>query len=70
MEHPSFINGGQRAIGVVYHPESEDRGNYVPTILPGRYDALIHIDHTQALHPLHLKAVRDGEMVETCPSAM
>lgn len=61
---------GHRAIGVVYHPEGEHRGNYVPTILPRRYDALIHIDHTRALHPLHLKTVRDGEMAETYPSAM
>lgn len=44
---------GQRAIGVVYHPEHE-RGNYVPTILAGRYDAFIHIDRTQAVKPLNL----------------
>ena len=31
---------GHRAIGVVYHPEYEHLGNYVPTILPYRYDAL------------------------------
>ncbi len=61
---------GHRAIGVVYHPEGEHHGNYVPTILPRRYDALIHIDHTQALHPLPLKTIRDGDMVETYPSAM
>jgi erythromycin esterase-like protein len=42
---------GHRAIGVVYHPESEN-GNYVPTSLPQRYDALLFIDQTQALHPL------------------
>lgn len=44
---------GQRAIGVVYHPEYE-RGNYVPTILAGRYDAYIHIDRTRAVKPLNL----------------
>ena len=43
-----------RAIGVVYHPEYE-RGNYVPTLLPRRYDALIYIDNSKALHPLHLR---------------
>ncbi len=42
---------GHRAIGVVYHPESES-GNYVPTVLPQRYDAFLFIDQTQALHPL------------------
>jgi erythromycin esterase-like protein len=46
---------GHRAIGVVYNPEYERYGNYVPTILPMRYDAFIFIDETKALHPLHIK---------------
>ena len=29
---------GHRAIGVVYHPDYERFGNYVPTVLPRRYD--------------------------------
>ena len=44
---------GHRAIGVVYHPEYEQYGNYVPTVLPGRYDAFCYIDQSNALHPLH-----------------
>jgi erythromycin esterase len=56
---------GHRAIGVVYHPEYE-RGNYVPTLLPSRYDALIFIDSSEALHPIHMKP--DGtQMPETYP---
>lgn len=56
---------GHRAIGVVYHPEYE-RGNYVPTLLSSRYDAMIYIDKSRALHPLHLKP--DGhQMPETYP---
>lgn len=50
MEH----HIGHRAIGVVYNPEYEHLGNYVPTVMPLRYDAFIHIDHTKALHPLHI----------------
>jgi erythromycin esterase len=46
---------GHRAIGVVYDPEFESRGNYVPTVLPKRYDAFMYIDKTQALHPLHIE---------------
>lgn len=42
---------GHRAIGVVYHPHAES-GNYVPTVLPDRYDAYVHLDETTALHPL------------------
>ncbi|MDP4261317.1 MAG: erythromycin esterase family protein [Bacteroidota bacterium] len=45
---------GHRAIGVVYNPEYEQFGNYVPTILPLRYDAFIYLDETKALHPLHI----------------
>jgi erythromycin esterase len=43
---------GHRAIGVVYHPRMERFGNYVPTIIPKRYDAFAYIDTTKALHPL------------------
>jgi erythromycin esterase len=57
---------GHRAIGVVYDPEYERYGNYVPTILPLRYDAFIYLDETTALHPLHIKP--DGhKMPETYP---
>lgn len=45
---------GQRAIGVVYHPEFE-AGNYVPTKLAERYDAYIHIDRTRAVKPLAIE---------------
>jgi erythromycin esterase-like protein len=48
---------GHRAIGVVYHPEWE-RGNYVPTVLPKRYDAFIYIDTTKALSPLAVEFVQ------------
>jgi erythromycin esterase-like protein len=43
-----------RAIGVVYRPEYEKYGNYVPSILPARYDAFIYLDKTKALHPIHI----------------
>jgi erythromycin esterase-like protein len=57
---------GHRAVGVVYNPEYEKLGNYVPTILPMRYDAFIYIDETTALHPLHIEA--DGHQTpETFP---
>ncbi len=57
---------GHRAIGVVYNPEHEQYGNYVPTILPMRYDAFIFLDETKALNPLHIET--DGHLVpETFP---
>jgi erythromycin esterase len=56
---------GHRAIGVVYHPERESFGNYVPTIMNQRYDAFVFIDETKALHALHLPT--GNQMPETYP---
>jgi erythromycin esterase-like protein len=56
-----------RAIGVVYDPNHERWGNYVPTLMPRRYDAFVFIDETHALSPLHMP-VRVGEVPETFPS--
>jgi erythromycin esterase-like protein len=58
---------GQRAIGVVYHPEWDHYGNYLPTILPRRYDALLHIDQTHAVRPLHMPARVERDWPETWP---
>lgn len=61
---------GHRAIGVVYHPESES-GNYVPTELAARYDAFLFIDETHALHPLKVSPVdNDHDKPETYPTGM
>jgi erythromycin esterase len=62
---------GHRAIGVVYRPQYERYGNYVPTVLPRRYDALLFLDTTEALHPLHeVQPVEEGEVPETYPSGV
>lgn len=62
---------GQRAIGVVYNPEYERYGNYVPTILTKRYDSFLHIDKTDALHPVHIPAIQESEeLPETFPTGL
>ncbi len=61
---------GHRAIGVVYRPRSEQWGNYVPTIIPHRYDAMIYVDETHAVDPLHMPIAVTGEEPETYPSGM
>jgi len=58
---------GHRAIGVVYAPESEGFGNYVPTVLPRRYDAFLYLDETRALHPMHIEADGGKRPPETYP---
>ncbi len=60
---------GHRAIGVVYHNQRENRGNYVPTSLSHRYDAFVFVDQTSALHSLH--ALHEhGKFPETWPQGM
>jgi len=61
---------GHRAIGVVYRPEYE-AGNYVPTVLPRRYDAFLFIDETRALRPLHeVLPQEEHEVPETFPTGV
>lgn len=59
----------QRAIGVIYRPETERMSHYFHTSLPRQFDFMIHIDETQALEPLpSFIHPRPGEMDETYPS--
>jgi erythromycin esterase-like protein len=59
---------GNRAIGVVYDPAAERYGNYVPSIVGRRYDALLYIDETRALDPLHMPVHVADDAPETYPS--
>ena len=61
---------GQRAIGVVYNPQYEKYGNYVPTHLSLRYDAFLFIDETHALNPLHMQTIKDEDLPETFPTGL
>jgi erythromycin esterase-like protein len=42
----------QRAIGVIYRPETERLSHYYFTHLPYQFDSIIHIDKTSAVRPL------------------
>jgi erythromycin esterase len=61
---------GHRAIGVVYDPHKERWGNYVPSIVPRRYDAFMYFEETRAVDPLHMTVRFDGEAPETYPSGV
>jgi erythromycin esterase-like protein len=59
----------QRAIGVVYRPETERWSHYFGARLPDQFDALLHFDETKALEPLERTEVWDPrEAPETYPS--
>ncbi|QBJ94838.1 hypothetical protein ERC79_01795 [Rhodococcus sp. ABRD24] len=61
----------ERAIGVIYLPETERRSHYFHTRLADQFDAVIHIDDTRALEPLEYSSVWvDGERPETYPTAL
>ncbi|MFN3571133.1 MAG: erythromycin esterase family protein, partial [Polaromonas sp.] len=61
----------QRAIGVIYRPDTERQSHYFHTHLSQQFDALIHIDETHALEPLDRGPVwHSGEAPETFPSGM
>jgi len=42
----------QRAIGVIYRPETERQSHYFRARVARQFDALIHLDATRALVPL------------------
>jgi erythromycin esterase len=51
--HDGFMEPtGNRAIGVVYDPRNDSR-QYITSIVPLRYDAVLYFRETKALHPLH-----------------
>jgi erythromycin esterase-like protein len=61
----------QRAIGVVYRPESERRSHYYHASLPQQFDALLHIDRTRAVEPLETQSsLPEREPAETFPSGV
>jgi erythromycin esterase-like protein/predicted phosphoribosyltransferase len=61
----------QRAIGVIYRPETERLSHYFHARLPDQFDAMIHLDETHALEPLERTAGWErGEVPETYPSTV
>jgi erythromycin esterase-like protein len=44
----------ERAIGVLYLPESERASHYFEASLAAQFDAVFHLDETAALEPLDL----------------
>jgi erythromycin esterase-like protein len=61
----------QRAIGVIYRPETERMSHYFHARLPEQFDALIHLDETRALEPLERNpGWESGELPDTYPSGL
>jgi len=60
----------ERAIGVIYRPESERLSHYFRARLPDQFDAVLHIDETSALEPLERWAHDEVDLPETYPSGI
>jgi erythromycin esterase-like protein len=61
----------ERAIGVIYRPETERQSHYFAASLPRQFDAVLHYDITRAAEPLERTALWEtGEVPETYPSGV
>jgi len=61
----------QRAVGVIYRPETERQSHYLYSRLSKQFDAMIHIDETSALEPLDAAVPWNAsEAPETFPSGI
>jgi len=61
----------ERAIGVIYRPETERWSHYFEARLAQQFDAIIHVDDTRALTPLERSGEWErGELPETFPSGI
>jgi erythromycin esterase-like protein len=61
----------ERAIGVIYRPDTERQSHYFYASLASQFDAIVHIDHTTALRPLEVTAEwRAPDVPETYPTGV
>jgi erythromycin esterase-like protein len=60
----------ERAIGVIYRPESERLSHYFRARLADQFDAVFHIDQTTALEPLERWAQHEVDVPETYPTGI
>lgn len=61
----------ERAIGVIYRPQTERISHYFQACLPEQFDAVLHFDETRAIEPLERTSKWEtGEAPETFPSGI
>jgi erythromycin esterase-like protein len=60
----------ERAIGVIYRPDTERLSHYFHARLADQFDAVFHIDETRALEPLEAWSTDETDLPETYPSAL
>jgi erythromycin esterase-like protein len=63
----------ERAIGVIYRPDTERMSHYFLASLPEQFDFVLHHDHTRAVEPLERSPAwerGEAELPETYPFAV
>ena len=61
----------ERAIGVVYRPQTERASHWFHARLPDQFDGVVHFDRTTAVEPLERTSLWDeGEPPETFPTGL
>jgi erythromycin esterase-like protein len=61
----------ERAIGVIYRPDTERQSHYFRARLPDQFDAVLHFDETRAVEPLEATSEWEaGAVPETFPFAV
>ena len=60
----------ERAIGVLYLPETERASHYFTASLPSQFDVVLHVDETRALEPLEKWARHEVDLPETWPTGI
>jgi erythromycin esterase-like protein len=60
----------ERAIGVLYRPETERPSHYFTARLPDQFDVVVHVDRTRALEPLEKWARHEVDLPETYPTGV
>jgi erythromycin esterase-like protein len=54
----------ERAIGVIYRPETERISHYFQAAVPQQFDAVVHFDETEVVEPLISRP--DGSPQASC----
>jgi len=62
-----FARRLERAIGVVYRPDTELQSHYFQACLPRQFDELVWFDETRAVEPLPVRAPRPAGVPDTWP---
>jgi erythromycin esterase-like protein len=60
----------ERAIGVIYRPDTERMSHYFKARLADQFDVVIHVDHTHALVPLEKWAHDEADAPDTYPTGI